>query len=603
MTVPTSSGEPDIDGDAAATFCATLVDEWRRAGLTDAVVSPGSRSTPLALAVAEDDGIRVHVVHDERSAAFTALGLGIATGRPAVLLCTSGTAAVNLHPAVVEAHQAAVPMIVVTADRPPELHGVGAPQTIDQRHLYGASVRWYCEPGPAVSAASAGWRHLARDAWTRTLGTTPGPVHLDLAFREPLLGTVGDLPPVLEPLAPPIPGASWGMLDEELGRLVAAASGRRGVLVVGARAALDHSDVAEVLRLAEHLGWPVLADGPSGCRRPHPHVVTTADQVLRHDGAASLLGAEVALRIGGLHASKVLDEWLLRSGALQFGVDRYALVPDPRRVLVRGLPADPATVCRQLVSARPTPGPVSWMQDWRRVDDAARLAIDAAVAVGGAISEPAAAVESLAAVPDGGTLVVSSSMPVRDLEWFAPARDHVQVVSNRGANGIDGVTSTAVGVALSWTPTVLLIGDVAFLHDTGALVGLTRRGVALVIVVIDNDGGGIFSFLPQAEALDEERFEQLFGTPHGLDVVAVAEAHGLPGERVTSLAGLRAALNGAVARGGPRMIAVRTDRGANVAVHEQIRTAVAEAIDPVLGASGRERRAVEAPGRSGNVGR
>lgn len=574
---PTGAAAPVSDGDVAATYAATLVDEWVRLGLSDAVLSPGSRSTPLAVALAERSDLRVHVVHDERSAAFTALGLGIGTARPAVLVCTSGTAAANFHPAVVEAHQSAVPMIVLTADRPPELQGVGAPQTIDQRNLYGSAVRWYCEPGPPAADGSPWWRELARDAWTRTSGTRPGPVHLDLAFREPLLGTAGALPPEVEPLAVPPPGARWGVLDEELGALAVAMSARRGVVVAGARTALDSDEAAAVLAMAERLGWPVLADAPSGCRRDHHAVVTTADQILRDPEVAAALRPEVVLRLGGLHASRVLDGWLARSGAFQFGVDRFGLVPDPARVLTRALPADPIQVCRQLTAGTASPAPTEWTDAWRAAESAARGALDELLGAGGAVSEPVAAIEALAAVPDGGVLVASSSMPVRDLEWFAPARGDVTVVSNRGANGIDGVTSTAVGIALTWVPTVLLVGDIAFLHDSNALIGLRSRGVNLTIVVVDNDGGGIFSFLPQADALADERFEQLFGTPHGTDVAAVAEAFGVPAERVTSRAGLQAALSGASMRGGPRVVVVRSDRRTNVVEHQRLGAAVRSA--------------------------
>jgi len=577
---PVPGADDASAADVTATYCATLVDEWRRLGLTDAVVSPGSRSTPMALAFAQQPGVRVHVVHDERSAAFTALGLGIGNGRAAALLCTSGTAAANFHPAVIEAHQAAIPMMVITADRPPELQGVGAPQTIDQRDLYGTAVRWYCEPGPAAMDGAPWWRDLARDAWIRTLGTKPGPVHLNLAFREPLIGTPLDLSPAREPLpALPSPGAGWGVIDEELAQMAVAASGRRGIIVAGSRAAVDAADVQAVLALADRLGWPVIADALSGCRVEHPAVVTTADQVLRHEATAERLRPEVVVRLGGLHASRVLNEWIDRSGATQVGVDRFGLVPDPNHVLGRSFPADPAEVCGQLASSRAEPAPAEWTTWWRTAHAAARGALDGALRTGGAISEPVAAIEALAAVPDGGVLVASSSMPVRDLEWFAPAQDGVRVLSNRGANGIDGVTSTAVGVALTGAPTVLLIGDVAFLHDTNALIGANRRGVNLTIVVIDNDGGGIFSFLPQADVLDREQFEQLFGTPHGLDLVAVSLAHGVAAERVTSRAGLQAALSGAGLRGGTRVVVVQSDRAQNVAAHRALTAAVAAALD------------------------
>jgi 2-succinyl-5-enolpyruvyl-6-hydroxy-3-cyclohexene-1-carboxylate synthase len=576
--------------DTAATYCATLVDEWARCGLTDAVLSPGSRSTPMALALAADDRVRVHVFHDERSASFCAVGLGLATRRPAALLCTSGTAAAEFHAAVVEAHQAAVPLLVLTADRPPELQGVGAPQTIDQRDLYGTAVRWFCEPGPPADGGAPWWRDLARDAWVRTLGTTAGPVHLNLAFREPLVGEPGELPPEREPLGESASGAAWGLVDEELARLAGALAGRRGVIVAGVRAARDAEGVAAVLGLADALGWPVLADAPSGCRRDDPAVVTAADPVLREAGFAAAHRPEVALRLGGLLTSRVVNQWLADSAAFQVGVDSSGLVPDPDGVLARSFPADVATACRQLARAVDRPAPADWRSDWALAEAAARGAIQRvltdASTTGAGVAEPAVAIDALALVPPGGTLVVSSSMPVRDLEWFAPARDDVQVLANRGANGIDGVTSTAVGVALTWTPTVLLVGDVAFLHDTNALLGLARRGTSLVIVVIDNDGGGIFSFLPQRTGLEPDRFEQLFGTPHGVDLVALSQAHGVPAERVASRAGLQAAVAGAFTRGGPRVVVVAGDREANVAVHDRLNTAVAGAVRASVGPDG-----------------
>ena len=559
-----------------------------RLGLADAVVAPGSRSTPMALALATDTRLRLHVFHDERSASFCALGLGLATGRPALLLCTSGTAAAELHAAVVEAHQAAVPLLVVTADRPPELQGVGAPQTIDQRELYGRAVRWFCEPGPPAAGGAPWWRDLARDAWSRTLGTTPGPVHLNLAFREPLLGTPGQLP-AAGPQEPPSPaGASWGLLDEELGRLAPALAGRRGVIVAGARAALGAADGDAVLGLADALGWPVLADGPSGCRRDHPAVVTAFDPILRHEAFAAGHRPEAVLRLGGLLASKVTNQWLATSGALQVGLDRFGLVPDPDQVLARSLPADIATACAQLTGALQAgaegpAAPSAWRSGWADAEAAARQALQDTLTRQGRAGEPAVAVDVMGLVPSGGTLVASSSMPVRDLEWFAPARDDVRVLANRGANGIDGVTSTAVGVALTWAPTVLLVGDVAFLHDTNALLGLARRGVTLVIVVVDNDGGGIFSFLPQRSEVPADRFERLFGTPHGVDPVAVALAHGVPAERVSSRGGLHAAVTGAFTRGGPRVVVVGTDRDDNVAVHAELNAAVGAALDRVAG--------------------
>jgi 2-succinyl-5-enolpyruvyl-6-hydroxy-3-cyclohexene-1-carboxylate synthase len=577
--------EPDLDppapteGDVAATYCATLVDEWVRCGLTDAVVSPGSRSTPMAVALAGADGVRVHLHHDERSASFMALGLARTSGRPVAVLCTSGTAAAQFHAAVVEAHQSFVPLLVLTADRPPELQGVGAPQTIDQRDLYRSAVRWYCEPGPPAAGGAPWWRDLARDAWMRSFGERPGPVHLNLAFREPLLGVVGELPPLREPLPPVRTGARWGVPDERLVGLAGALEGRRGLIVAGDRAARDAADAVAVHRLAAHLQWPVLADGPSGCRREVAGTITTFDALLRHEPFAEAHRPEVVLRLGGLLASKQLNRWLAASGALQIGVDPYGAAPDPDQVLAESLHADIVTLAEQLRATVARPAPPQWRAGWTRAEATAREAIERVITRHTEATEPGVAIDVMGLLSDGGLLVVSSSMPVRDLEWYAPARDGVEVVANRGANGIDGVVSTAVGAALTGAPSALLIGDVAFLHDSNGLLGLMARDVNLVVVVVDNDGGGIFSFLPQHDELTPARFEQLFGTPHGVDLCALAAAHGVPAERVATRTGLQAAIAGALTRGGPRLVVVQTDREDNVALHAELHEAVAAAWD------------------------
>ncbi len=568
----------------ATTFCHTLVDEWVALGVTDAVIAPGSRSTPMALALATHPDIRTHVQLDERSAAFMALGLGLATERPAIVLTTSGTAAVELHPAVVEAHQACVPLIAVTADRPPELRDRWAPQTIDQRELYGGAARWYCEPGVPDEAHASMWRTLAADVVAHTAGGRPGPVHLNLSFREPLLGPPGDVPPP-DPARQRPAAPVWALLDEQLGRLAPVFAAQRGVIVAGVRATRDEAERDAVLALARACGWPVLADAQSGLRVPDPNVVTTFDALLRTGAAVDALRPAVVVHLGGLLSSRVTNEWLAASGALHLGFDRHGVVPDPDGVLADALavaPAQAATQLRPLVEARGAADPPSAGDDlgeWRRLESLARDAIDEMLdAEGSTVSEPAIANRVLDALPDDAVLVASSSMPVRDLEWYTPARPGARVVSNRGANGIDGVTSTAVGVALSGARTVCLIGDVAFVHDTNALVSLRDRGVDLLIVVIDNDGGGIFSFLPQATELAPDRFEQLFGTPHGTDVGALALAHGLEVAEVGDLFDLDEVLLGWLRSGGVQVVVIRSDRERNWDLHRRLNEAVAAAV-------------------------
>jgi len=550
-----------VSGTVAATFCATLVDEWLRAGLTDAVVAPGSRSTPLVLALAARSEVRLHLFHDERSAAFAAVGLGLATGRAAVLVCTSGTAAAEFHGAVVEAHQADVPLLVCTADRPPELRDVAAPQAIDQQRLYGTAVRWFCDPGVPDEAMRDSWRSLAARALADTVGPRPGPVHLNLPFREPLVADPDQLPPA-RAQGPwhqsQIGPARLDLVGQfELGERL---SGRRGVIVAGGGA----GEAQAVRELATALGWPVLADARSGFRSGDPTTVAAFDAILRHGGFADAQRPEVVVRLGHAPASKVLAQWLSASGAPQVAVHANEAWIDPDHTVDLRVVADPTELCRDL-SAGVSPAPPQWLSTWQRAERVAQRVFDTAAPD----TEPGLARFLTQRLPDGSSLVVSSSMPVRDVEWYGAVRVGLRVLSNRGANGIDGVTSTAVGVALSGAPTTLLIGDVAFLHDTNALIALAARDIDLTIVVVDNDGGGIFEFLPQASALPRERFELLFGTPHGTDIEALAAAHHI---EVVSL-------TDALEPKGVRLARVATDRQLNVAVHDQLHRAVAAALD------------------------
>jgi 2-succinyl-5-enolpyruvyl-6-hydroxy-3-cyclohexene-1-carboxylate synthase len=572
--------------DVQATFVATLVDEWVRAGVTDAVVAPGSRSTPVLDALAVDGRIRLHVVLDERSGGFVALGLGLATGRPAPVVTTSGTAAVELHPAVVEAHQAGVPLVAVTADRPSELHHVGAPQTVDQVGLYGASTRWSVTCTVPDDAAIATWRSLASrtvaDAVDHPAG--PGPVHLNLELREPLLGTAGALPPGRPD------GAPWHRVAPRHGSRPAAstvallaAAGSPGVIVAGAGA----PDAACTLALAEALGWPVLADPRGGCRVPHPLVVAAADSLLRTPSVAGWRPTTV-LQLGRPWASKVVGQWLAALGpaTTHVVVDPAGTWVDPDRTAAVVERADPAALCRAVIEAvgappsrdeGATPPTAGWAAGWTGAERAAQTAIDDHLAGLDGPTEPGLARRVVAALPAGSTLFASSSMPVRDVEWWGAPRRDLTVVANRGANGIDGIVSTALGLALGTDgPLVCLTGDLAFLYDVGALYGATTRPVSLNFVVVDNDGGGIFSFLPQAAALPADRFERLWGTPHHLDLVTVARGYGVDAAAVDDLDTLEAAVRRPVR--GIRVLVVRSDRTANVAAHDDLNAAVAQAV-------------------------
>jgi 2-succinyl-5-enolpyruvyl-6-hydroxy-3-cyclohexene-1-carboxylate synthase len=602
MSVPSETTGQDDQGperfaDVQAAYAATLVDEWVRAGVAHAVVCPGSRSTPLALALAAHPGITVHIRLDERSAAFVALGLGSSTGIPAVLLTTSGTAAVELHPAVVEADLGGVPLLACTADRPPELHQVGAPQTIDQGRLYGSSTRWFFEPGVADEATANTWRSIASRSVAEALSgpAGPGPVHLNLAFRDPLLPSASVTPAAL----PGRPGdAPWHRAgvgpspapESVIAELAAARM--RGVIVAGA----GGGDPEAVRGLSRALGWPVLADPRSQVRTDTAEVVGAADAILRSGEFTRQFVPEVVLRLGAPWVSKVVNQWvadLSRAGSPQFVVDPWWRWLDPDRGATTAVRADPTALCRAVVDRVGQRQPdLAWSGGWQVAESAAQTAISAILepdpGLGGdlgALAESALARRLFRSLPPEAIMVVSSSMPVRDVEAFAPPRSSPpQVLANRGANGIDGVVSTSLGVALgSGRPTVALVGDLAFLHDCSALVRSAGVDPPCTIVVADNGGGGIFSFLAPAAALDAATFEHLFGTPQATDVAAVAGGFGLPVTDVDDVGEAVSAVGRRLASGGLSVVRVRLPgRDENVDGHRLVNESVVAAVDAAI---------------------
>ena len=556
---------------AQATFAATLVDEWVRAGIADAVVCPGSRSTPLALALIRRQELRVHVRLDERGAGFFAIGIAGATGRPVVVCVTSGTAAAELHPAVVEAHHGRVPLIVCTADRPPELHGVGAAQTIEQQGLYAGAVRWAADPGVPAEATAWTWRSLGARAVVeaRSGPAGPGPVHLNLAFREPLVADAGPLPEGRPGGAPQHRVAAHGGVAEPWSSPAA-----NGVLVAGAGC----GPADGVLALAEHLGWPVLADPRSGCRVPHPHVVAAADAIARR--APARLRPEVVVQLGASWASKALPAYLAEAEVV--AVDPWWRWDDPdRRVSVvhRVEPGAWLAAARATVPQRPSSG---WLEGWQDAERAAQKTIEALLREA-ELSEPLVARSVARDVPEGSVVVVSSSMPVRDLEWFAlPRPDPPRVLANRGANGIDGVCSTALGAAAAKAgPVVALVGDLAFFHDLSSFVrSADGPGPgSCTVVVVDNGGGGIFELLPQRALLERRELERVFATPQVPDVVDVAEGLGLETADVGTPGELDEAVLEATRRDGVTIVRARVpSRQLNRALHERLDAAVADAL-------------------------
>jgi len=553
-----------------------FVDELVRCGVREACTSPGSRSSPIVLALAREQRLRSFSHVDERCAGFFAVGAAKAAGRAVAVTCTSGTATANLAPAVIEAHQARVPLVVLTADRPPELREVGAGQTIDQVKLYGTAAKWFFEVGTheATPERTRWMRMLAcRAVWTAMEGR-PGPVHLNFGLREPLVA-----PAELGP--DPAPGRAGGrpwLLRSTPGEDAAAAGRALAVVARDAHrpvvvAGDAHDGPEPVAAACERLGWPLLADPLSGARRGGA-AIAHYDALLRDDAFAAAQRPDLVLRCGDLPTSKPLRAWLdgLGPGVTQLGFDPHGTWQDPGASLEIALAAGAGATLAAAAARAPAADP-GWLSAWRRADEAAAGAIDATLGEG--LSEPRVARELGALLPADATLYVASSMPIRDVESFVAVRDDApRMLSNRGANGIDGTISSAFGAAAaSRGPVVLLVGDVALAHDVGGLLAARRLGLALTIVLLNNDGGGIFEFLPVADQRDV--FEQHVATPHGLDFEHAAALYGCGHARVDDRAALRAQLRRALAASGTSIIEVRTHRTANLQLHRRLSAAVA----------------------------
>jgi len=561
-----------------------FVDELARCGLRHAVTSPGSRSTPLVLSLAREPRITSTSHVDERSAAFFALGVAKESGVPAALACTSGTAAANYAPAVVEAHEARVPLLVLTADRPPELRDLGAGQTVDQVKLYGSAAKWFLEVDehPATQQRLRWLRQLACRAYWTALDGRQGPVHLNFSLREPLVldeplppgddgGRAGGRPWVTRPtIAHEPPPAFVDRLRGELEQRP------RAVLVAG-RQERDRALAESLAGFADWLAIPLLADPLSGARRG-PAAIAHYDALLRDTEWAAAHAPELVIRVGDLPTSKPLRAWLHGlDDALQLSFDPENVWQDPAGAVATILAADPRRTLDAIggrVKRRPD---TAWLDRWHRADRAAAAGIARALAPAG-LSEPRVAAELGAALPPEATIVVASSMPVRDVETFFPARAAPpRVLANRGANGIDGTVSTAFGAAASGDgPALLLIGDVALIHDLGGLLAAGRNGLKLTIVLLHNDGGGIFDFLPVSGEGPE--YVEHVATPHGLDFTHAAALFGLDYEEAESVEEFRAALGRALAAERTTIVAVRTERAANVALHAAVWDEVARSV-------------------------
>jgi 2-succinyl-5-enolpyruvyl-6-hydroxy-3-cyclohexene-1-carboxylate synthase len=553
-----------------------LCDELGRCGMRDACTSPGSRSTPIVLSLVREPKLRCWSHIDERSAGFFALGAAKAAGRPVAVTCTSGTAAANLAPAVIEAHEGRVPLIVLTADRPPELRDVGAGQTIDQVKLYGDAVKWFVELGThEATPERLRWiRALACRAYWTALEGRPGPVHVNVPLREPLV--------LEEPLAPDESGRPSGAPWVEFhspdlawnGVEIVRAPDPRSVIVAG-RHETSRVGPIELAAYATRLNLPLLADPLSRARTGNA-AIAHYDLLLRDEAFADAHRPEFVLRVGDLPTSKPLRAWLAGLHAHQAALDPELTWQDPDSVVAQRIPLPFEVAIGQAGDPGPPQNASPWLDSWRAADAAVAGAIS--LVLGDELSEPLVAAKLGEWLGPDATLFVASSMPIRDVEEFFPARpEPPRVLSNRGANGIDGTVSAAFGAAaVTDGPVVLLIGDVALAHDIGGLMAARRLGLALTIVLLNNDGGGIFHFLPVAR--EGEAFEEHVATPHGLDFAHAAALYGCGHVRAASVAELHAAIDAGLAGQDTTIIEVRTDRGENLALHRRVAEAAGTAL-------------------------
>jgi 2-succinyl-5-enolpyruvyl-6-hydroxy-3-cyclohexene-1-carboxylate synthase len=576
-------------------LASAMVEELARCGVRHAVIAPGSRSTPLALALWRHLEIEAIVHVDERSGGFLALGSAQASGRPVVVACTSGSAAANLHPAVVEADEAAVPLIVLTSDRPPELRGIGAGQTIDQLKLYGPAARWFCEVGTheADDAGLIHMRSVACRAFAAARGEPrPGPVHLNLAWREPLgpepregevtasskLAVEGrDGTPLTAVDAPGRWEPDAGQLDDLVALL---ATAPRGLIVCGRELM---SDAAALAALAANAGYPILAEPTSQLRlgaHDRELVVWPYDAISRVRPAS--LEPELIVRFGDMPTSKPLRQWLgSMEGLREIVVDPLYGWNDPNRRATTFLRATPGAAADALSARLGRRENAPWVEAWRGAAAAAATAIREALAELEAPSEPGVHVALADLYADGDLVYTASSMPIRDQEAFVPSGPaRVQFLCNRGANGIDGLVSAGIGAGIaSGRPTWIVLGDLCLYHDMNGLSALRDTSAPVRIVVIDNGGGGIFEFLPQAQLLDRSEFEALFTTPAGVSVERIAALHGIKHVRIGGLDQL-----GDLARETRVIAEVPVDRRENVAIHHRVAEAVATAVVSATGA-------------------
>lgn len=576
------------DRDALTAYAASFVDELAQNEVKHVVVSPGSRSTPLALLLVEHPDIEIHINVDERSAAFFALGLAKALKEPVGLLCTSGTAAANYYPAVIEAFHSRVPLIVLTADRPHELRDVGAPQAIDQIHLYGRHVKWFVEM--ALPESTDGMMRYARTVGARAVATAAaepaGPVHLNFPLREPLIPDLDQAKEYRQNKRTPSVLIDSGERSLSASQIEAVATtlskAKQGIIVCGE---LPHPEMKEVIvALAKKLAFPVLAD-PLSQLRSGSHdkavIIDAYDTFLRDETAKAAFRPEVILRFGSMPVSKPLLLFMKKQKqAITLVVDGGAGWREPAGLATNMIYSEEKDFCLRIAESITSSPDDEWLRLWQTVNGATKDAL-ASVRDEAELSEGKLFALLADMMPLESTLFVGNSMPIRDLDtFFLNNGKGIQTIANRGANGIDGVVSTALGVSTVSKNTVLAIGDLSFFHDMNGLLAAKLQKQNITILLVNNDGGGIFSFLPQAN--EREHFETLFGTPHGLDFSHTAQLYGGKYNKVQNWDEFEKVFTESFEIQGLKIIEVPTERESNLQKHRNLWSFVSQEIKMVL---------------------
>lgn len=570
--------------DALTAYIAAFVAELYSTGVTDVVVSPGSRSTPMAMVMAEHPELKVHIHVDERSAAFFALGIAKATNRPVAILCTSGTAAANYFPAIVEARYSRVPLIVLTADRPHELREVGAPQAIDQLHLYGKHVKWFAEmalPEDTDEMIRYARTVCARAAAIATAAPS-GPVHLNFPFREPLIPRLDENLFQLSERPKGYVKVHNGDLAIEDGvfeEIAEKLKGKeRGLIVCGNLT--DDKFTDAVTQLSASLNYPILADPLSQLRsglHSHENIIETYDTFLRNEDAKAFLKPDVVIRFGAMPISKALTIFLKENQtANQYVVDGGGGWRDPSSLSSDMIFCNEALFCEKLVSLSTKEASSAFIKNWRNLNELTKTTMKQVRDIT-VLSEGRLFYQLTDILPEGATLFVGNSMPIRDLDsFFHNNGKNIRVMANRGANGIDGTVSTALGAALYSQSMYLVLGDLTFFHDLNGLIAAKLYNIDIHIILVNNNGGGIFSFLPQSE--HPKNFELLFGTPLNIEFEHAVRMFNGNFTKIQNWDHFAVEMNQSVEQSGINVYEIVTNREKNRDEHREIWQSVSQEI-------------------------